>query len=391
MTQHLQQVPATPDLSRAPFIEALREALRPVHHEHSTAEIRSPAASGAFPADLLGPSSLVVADACRLRDDLLYACRHGQRTTLLTAANEGDLRVFCCPHVLDEMLEHAEEWAQEADVSPTDLLARWHADYLAVIRVVDGVENLGELLDLAERQRLEQLHELDPDDVPSATLAILLEAFYLSNDTRALRAVYGERLDLDAHDRWLELLRAGSDAGQLVRMGRAGLSLITGLGTSAFIGIQRLVRATGRWLPTLAAIGAAIAAARMSPEKRRRLSDAATATVQVAGDLLVAHAQLARGLKRATASPPEWTALSATLDDDRLLTRACPHGLARSEGSELSAAQLARQLPTLPVAQSATKVRAVLRDADCFAEVWRGRWQVGRPSHVSVTYQGHAS
>ena len=46
----------------------------------------------------------------------------------------------------------------------------------------------------AELARIRHLAQpgQDPDDVPSAVLALLLEAFFLSEDGRPLRAVYGD-------------------------------------------------------------------------------------------------------------------------------------------------------------------------------------------------------
>jgi len=76
--------------------------------------------------------------------------------------------------------------------------------------------------------RIEELRVVDPEDVPSVTLALVLVlvlvlvlgAFYLSDDKRALRAVYGAAADLWRHGELLDLLRAGGDAGNSGSPGR---------------------------------------------------------------------------------------------------------------------------------------------------------------------------
>jgi hypothetical protein len=50
--------------------------------------------------------------------------------------------------------------------------------------------------------------------VPSAVLALLLGAFFLSEDGKPLRAVYRDA-DLSCHHEWVDILKTGGDAGQL--------------------------------------------------------------------------------------------------------------------------------------------------------------------------------
>jgi hypothetical protein len=54
--------------------------------------------------------------------------------------------------------------------------------------------------------------------------------------------------------------------------------------------------------------------------------------------------------------------------------------------SDRSAAELARELPALGVAQAEAKVRQTLRTGSLFTEVWRGRWQVGAVAPALVAY-----
>ena len=88
--------------------------------------------------------------------------------------------------------------------------------HLPLIRVVQIGEGHLAWLSPAELDRVRHLAEpcQDPDDVPSAVLALLLEAFFLSEDVKPLRAVYGHA-DLSGHREWVSILKAGGDVGQL--------------------------------------------------------------------------------------------------------------------------------------------------------------------------------
>ncbi len=172
----------------AGFALALSPGLKAVHLQSAGEPIRHPSASGAFPEDLLGPVSPIVADANRLGNDILYACRRDQRTTLVTAANAGLFRLFCAQHVIDEVWEKSAEWTQGSPVSRAAFLRCWLTEYLPLIRVVR--EPLpDDLFTPAEFARIAELARVDPDDVPSAKLALALGAFHLSDDRPALRAV----------------------------------------------------------------------------------------------------------------------------------------------------------------------------------------------------------
>ena len=361
----------------AAFGEALRDALRPIHMEHATSPIAPPGPSGAFPSRAFGLSFVVVLDASRLRDDVLGACRRQCRTTLITAANTGDHRLFAAEHVIDEVLEHAPRWCQEAGVEVDAFFARWQEEYLPVIRVVDVDDDLLEMLSPDERVRVERHRCIDPDDVPSVTLAILLQGLYLSHDALALWAVYGESLDLAVHERWLQILQDGSDARQLAEFGNLSAALSQALFTSSVAGLRRLMKATSPLILAPPLIAIAIAIARIPSESRRRLLDATTQAMRVLAETRLIQRQLSSSFVEALPADPVWEHLAQTVPSRRLLGRALLHTLARHKDSNLSAAQLAAALPYLGVAQSATTIRAVLRGEDAFYEVWRGYWQVG--------------
>jgi hypothetical protein len=77
-----------------------------------------------------------VVDANILRNDIRRACRTGQRTVLVSAANVGCIRRFCAWHVYDEVIEHSGEWTTTGQLTHNDFLRPWLLVYLPVIRVV---------------------------------------------------------------------------------------------------------------------------------------------------------------------------------------------------------------------------------------------------------------
>jgi hypothetical protein len=82
-------------------------------------------------------------------------------------------------------------------------------------------------------------------------------------------------------------------------------------------------------------------------------------------------------VRRRHAEDPGWESLAVSIPPGSVLRRACLHTPVRSTGSDRSAAELAKELPVLGVAQGEAKVRQILRGGGPFAEVWRGRWQAG--------------
>ena len=367
----------------AAFGDALRKSLLAIHQEHSRTPIKTPGPTGAFPSRVYGLPFIVVVDASRLRNDVLRRCTHRSRTTLITAANTGDYRLFAAQHVVDEVFEHAPRWCHEKGVELGAFLACWEQEYLPVIRVVDVSPSLLAMLNAGERGRVEEHRAEDADDVPSLTLAILLEGLYLSNDFPALRAVYGDRFAPAVHHRWVQLLQAGSDARQLAEFGHVGLTATNAIGAAASAGVKRLVTATSPWIIAPVVLAAAIALTHMSSQSRRKLLDGTWEAVGVLAETHALQQHLASSFTEATPVGPSWEALAAELPPARVLGRACLHTLSRHAASNVSAEQLARALPNLGVAQSATTIRALLRTNAAFCQVWRGYWQVGRP-HRSI-------
>jgi hypothetical protein len=369
------------------FGQALRRALLDAHRRSAKEPIVFPSAHGAFSDSYFVPPPPVVPDASRLRNDILYACRNEQRTTLVTAANAGLFRLFCAQHVVDEVVEHSADWTDGSPVSRTAFLRRWVREYLPVIRVVrSDDELLASLLSPDEATRIAALAEHDLDDVPSATLALVLGAFYLSNDSPALRAVYGPEADLTEHGKWVEVLKAGGDAGELGRMFHAMVAMAVLLGGGLATGVKRVATALGPWGLVPLGLGAALVVRRTSEDTKHRLKSAAASAGTTLLEMCTAYQEVLTRFERTAPTVPGWEALAAANDPDAVLIRACLHTLARSPVSDRSAEELARQLPLLDVPQGEAKVRRVLRTHGCFFEVWRGRWQVGEVAELLAAY-----
>jgi predicted nucleic acid-binding protein len=364
--------------------QRVHEILKFAHARNAIAPINRPDEQGGFVSSSLAGATLgrgvppIVADANRLRENVLYSCRTGRRTVLITAANSGATRIYCASHVLEEVAEHAREWTERsAGVSLGSFLEQWESEYLPLIREVqDGEIPLG-VLNPVELERLAQLHLKDPDDVPSATLALALGAFFLSDDRAALRAVYGYDLDLDDHRAWVDLLKAGGDASELGTMMFSVVMIPTIVGAGLFEVGRWLASTYSPWLLLGIGCGATLLSTRIAPDKRDKLRsglrDAGTAFSYM-------YAQYEAAFERfLTAAPaiPSWAALAQTNDRRMVLARGALHELARATDSPVSAHDLARALPSLHVAQGEQLVRETLRAHACFGQPYDGRWQVG--------------
>lgn len=345
-----------------------------------------PDADGAFPAHLFPRTTLVVVDANTLRNDVIYSCRHaGARTTLLTGANGNILRLFCAKHVLEEVHEHYLEWCEAEDVSADTFVQVFKESYAPLLRAVWEVPE--GLLSANEQARVDELRTIDPDDIPSVTLAIVLEAFYMSEDLAASRAVYGREVNREEAREWVEVLRAGGDAGMAGTVFQLAGLIPTALGAGIWEAFNRLTSELKGWARfglglALAAIGAAsgVYLYRRQPEERREgIRGGLVNAIEFSGAFLLEFEDATSRLSRALPDQPGVDQLLQERDRDTVLTRACLHQLARSRRSHSSAVELAEELPTLGIGQSATRVRQVLREwPNCFEEIYAGRWQVGR-------------
>jgi hypothetical protein len=330
----------------------------------------------------------VVVDANILRNDVLRFCRTGQRTVLVTAANAGLLRMFCAEHVYEEVIEHSSEWTATGPITRDRFLRAWLLEYLPLLRIVKISEGQLGWLDPDELARVLDLSAKDPDDVPSAVLALLLQSFFLSNDGPALRAVYGDT-DLSEHRRWVDLLKAGGDAGELEKHFTLALNLVTLAGKGIVGGARRVVDAPSPWILIPVALLLAGAYLTASDQAKQRVKTAALSTVSAVTGAVIAYGEVRERFKRATPKVPVWESLAKTNPPRAALGRACMHTLARCPQGERSAEELTQDLPYLEIPQGEAKVRQMLREVNSFTEVWRGRWQVGYAAPVVLRYLQH--
>ncbi|MHB8465516.1 MAG: PIN domain-containing protein [Acidimicrobiales bacterium] len=320
----------------------------------------------------------MVVDANILRDDVLYAAGHDQRTALANAANAGLIRLFSASHVMEEVLEHSDEWTLGKEVSREAFLQRWLFEYLPLTRVLDIGDDALAMLTPDERSRIEGLRAVDPDDVPSAILSLLLGGIYLTRDGRALRAAYGADVDVAEYEKWREVLRAGGDAGELGLMFQVSIQVALAIGGGVANGIGALARRLG-WL-AVGAAGAtgALLLTRTSLEQRHKAKSILGSAASTISDLLVEYHQASARLRSVSVKAPEWDELASLIAPQELLARACIYTLARPGMSDQSAQSLTRFLPPLGVPHGEAKVRAILRARGYyFSQPWAGRFQLG--------------
>jgi predicted nucleic acid-binding protein len=365
-----------------------RSMVADMHKISAVKPIRFPGPEGAFPGDILLRPPPVVVDANILRNDILRACRTGRRTVLVTAANAGLVRLFCAEHVYREVIEHSGGWTAEGPVGRDAFLRRWLLEYLPLMRVVPVGEGHLAWLAPAELARIRHLAEpgQDPDDVPSAALALLLEAFFLSEDRKPLRAVYGNAYPAGRHREWVSILKAGGDAGELEKTLTLAINLSGLAAQGVTAGARRIAAATSPWVLVAAGLGMTWWCLSRPVGTRQRLTSTAGSALICALGAAVAYQEVRDQFTSAAPKVPGWASLAADLPPAAVLGRACLHTLARSPGGDRSAAELATELPYLGVAQGEAKVRQVLRAVGPFIEVWRGRWQAGQAAPALLHY-----
>ncbi|MEU7611133.1 PIN domain-containing protein [Micromonospora sp. NPDC049204] len=361
--------------------------LKQAHRRNSASPVSIPDERGRFAPAMLPEVFPVVVDANALRDDLLRVAAGKGRTLMLNAANSGVLRLFCAPHVVKEIEQHLEEWSAQKRLEPAAVRAAWRGDVAPLLRCVQVPDGLTTPI---EQRRLDFLTQpsdasdyCDPDDVPTATLAILLNAALLSRDRAPLRAVYGEQHDHLAHAQWLDELRAVGDLGPLGGLIGA-LNALLGVAAD---GLLHGVFATARRVPWPWLVVGALATVGtirylVAPETRHRLQTVlgtSLSSVSAAVAEVLAHREDAkRQFAALLPVQPDWPEVTEHRNPAATLTRACLHHLARSPQSDLSAKETTELLRrTGDVAAGEARVRSTLRRVDAFGEPYRGRFQVG--------------
>jgi predicted nucleic acid-binding protein len=358
-------------------LNAVRQSLISVHRASASRELRLPSAEGVFPPAFMVQPLPVVPDANWLRNDIRYACLHNRRIVLVNAANDQFLRVFCAEHVIQEVIEHSREWAATATapVSHGDFMSRFRNEYLPVIRVVpdDGVPPTW--LSPAERMRVGSLTLVDRDDVPSVVLALAVRGLFLSKDKSALRAAYGDAADLAIHAEWLEHIKAGGDAGQLMGMMQA-LSSGVYLGcVGAFSAARRIYMSAGPL--SVVAVGALgiVGWKWLRHPSRRSLLSGVGRVFEKVGEIVVVQRDRQKRFDAALPPAPTWDVLASSNPTAAVVGRAALHLLARDPQGHLSARQLNHKLDATLSATEA-RVRALLRArvASMRSSAAGGRW-----------------
>jgi predicted nucleic acid-binding protein len=363
--------------------EAVEFMLSTMHGRSVAAPLEVPSVDGAFPAASIVPPRPLVGDTRFLGGDVGYACRKGQRTTLVTATNAQVFRLYCSQHVVDEVVEHHGIWSGHArtTVKPEQFLARWRGEYLRVIRVVPDDAIPDSWFSPPERARLSQLAIEDADDIPSVELALAVRGLYLSKDNDALRAAYGAAADLIDHEQWLARLQAGSDAAELMRMLRGAGALTVAAGDGAFRAARWIYGELGDVAMLLGGLAAALGWLWVRDPARASLRSGAGKVIEYVATIGLEQRDREQHFLRALPPVASWSTLLKSNDADDVLGRACLHDLAREPCGHLSASELAAKLRR-DFACSDARVRAILRSTPCFTEVYRGRWQVG---HAAVS------
>ena len=202
--------------------------------------------------------------------------------------------------------------------------------------------------------------------------------------------MYGDA-DLSEHSEWVSILKAGGDAGELAKLFTLTVNLVTVAGQGLISGARRLADATSPWLLVAAGLALGIWYARAPDRTRQRVAAVGRGVLMSAAGAATVYDEVRQRFELAAPPPTDWKSLAASNPPGAVLGRACLHTLGRSARSDRSAAELAADLPWIGVAQGEDKVRQVLRDAACFTEVWRGRWQAGYAASPLLRYLQQAA
>jgi predicted nucleic acid-binding protein len=330
----------------------------------------------------------VVVDSNALRDDLLYALETGHRTALLDAADGYGMRPFCPEHVALEVKEHFAEWVANRgnEAEARRIFDQQYRPLLRVVAVPSGP------LHAEEARRIDRLLRKDADDVPTAILALMLDAPVLTRDHAVLQAVYGDDVDLEAQKRWVDLAQAGRVLSDTDRAAWGTAVLLQLASYGAYSGVRALLRLLAA-LPLAAQaiiLGSAAVALYLGRSRIATAAKSSRETLRTIAEQLgpviaqvLSQRELAVTMLLA-ARPPSGRDANYELpgipeaSSTEALTRLCIYALSRSDAR--SAASLARDLPPqldIPVGEA--KVRSVLRTQPCFHRIPPGRYQVGRP------------
>lgn len=224
--------------------------------------------------------------------------------------------------------------------------------------------------------------------MPSAVLALLLKAFFLSRDRKPLRAVYGDE-DLSGHQAWVDILKAGGDvvlnAGQLGKTLTLAANLTALAGQGMVSGARRIAAATSPWILIAVGLGAAWWYSNRPPGTRQQVTSVAKSVLAGAVSAVAVYQEVQGRFTSAAPKTPGWQSLASDLSPGAVLGRACLHTLARSPGSDRSAAELTAELPRLSVAQGEAKVIETAEELDIVQHAAPGSAHLGKPLDKAAT------
>jgi predicted nucleic acid-binding protein len=353
--------------------------LAEAHARHAKESVRYADEYGAFAESVLeglfGDAFPIVPDANILRGNIGRAYRDQHRTVLLTGAHSRSFRLYCARHVLDEVQEHSPRWASELGIPHQAYLDCWRDQFLPYVRLVN-TSGLRGLLSPEEGARIDALK--DRDDVPSATLALALGAFYLTEDAEARFAVYGVDADAPERRNWLAPLQCGGDAGELQKLERVAFALPAAAIAGGFSFGGWLYKKSPWILAGAMALGL-FAAARVKRETYRALGRGLGEAASRFGEaVLWPYYENSERFRAMAPRIPSWETLLEANDRESVLARSCLCTLARRRKCPMTAGEIATALPRLGIGQNAQRIGRILRTHECFFEPYQRHWQVGR-------------
>ena len=356
--------------------ESVAQLVRRTHLQNASGPLNSADAAGAFResslAALYGESLPVVLDANTLRGDVARACKQGHRTVLTTAANEGVFRLYCASHIFDEFEEHGQRWSAEYGIDYVVYRQCWEEQYLPLARLVD-TSRLDELLSPDEQQRISEL--TDSDDIPSVTLALAIQAVYLSEDRRPHYTVYNFKTTLEERTDWLRPLMAASDHAQL-SLYVHGTLLVPVAGLAGLFEIGKGLQRVLPGAPFMLFGAVAIAGTLLRDKTAAFISGLKTVAQFYCDGVLMPAVEKREVYQRLVPQIPTWDELLESNSRTQVLTRAVMHRMARSRSDIPTAQEVSVLLSCLPVDTSPARVGRVLHSGN-FVATYRGCWQLG--------------
>lgn len=276
----------------------------------------------------------------------------------------GLVPLFAPRHVIEEVDEHVVGRALEEGLDPAAVARVWNEQLRPHIHVVDL-----EIRDHLD-PRLRGVLAADPDDLPTAALALLVApAVVFTDDADLVDNGFASRAwwTKAAGDVLIIAMADGQVLGVIIGVG----TTVTGIGYGTAAVVRAVRRAPLMTVTVAVAVltGAWLLVRRYPPGRLR------AAFKEVGAAAGTAWREMQESRQAAAARLP-WVPIppgrAPTLEER------CARILARITGT-LSAAEVHEQLhrDTAHPAPSVAEVRAALRGHRAFVQVGRGRWQLG--------------